>query len=168
MDTLAIVSVGLVAVVGIALAMAGLPGTWLIVLAAMIAELWRGDLFGWWAIGIGLGLAAIAELIEFIAGAAGAKSAGGGKRSWVGAIIGALVGAVMGTPIAPVLGTILGGVFGAGLGAALAEWTRNGRSFGDVLRVGQGAAMGRAIAIIAKTLCALGIVVALAAGLALR
>lgn len=166
MDTLAIVSVGLVAVVGIALAMAGLPGTWLIVLAAMLAELWRGDLFGWWAIGACIGLAVLAEIIEFVAGAAGASTAGGGKRSWVGAIIGAIVGAVMGTPIVPVLGTILGGVLGAGLGAGLAEWTRDGRSFGDVVRVGQGAAVGRAISVIGKTLCALGIVVALAAGLA--
>lgn len=164
MDTVALICVGLVSVIGVALALIGLPGTWLILVAALLAEWWREDLFGWWALGVGLGLAVIAEVIEFVSSAAGAGTAGGGKRSMVGGIIGAVVGAILGSPIAPVIGTILGGVVGAGLGASIAESTRKGRTAGELYRVGKGAAVGRAVAVIAKTACAMGIVIALIAG----
>ena len=57
----------------------------------------------------------------------------------------------VGTPIMPIIGTIAGAALGAGLGAAILERTKDQRTWGDVWRVGQGAAIGRLIATIIKT-----------------
>lgn len=145
----------------------GLPGVWLVVAVSAIAELiWPGSL-GWWAVVAGVASAVIGEIAEFVAGAAGAKAAGGSRSAAIAAIFGGLVGAILGTVylfILPVVGTIVGAVVGAGLAAALVERGVKGGTWADSSRVGRGAAAGRLWAIVIKG----GIAVALGGALAVK
>lgn len=140
------------AVVGLLLTIATLPGTWLILLAAIGCQLWEPNTFSWWTIGALAAMATIAELLEFFSGAAGAKSTGGGKHGAIGGVVGALVGAIGLTfliPI-PIVGTVIGAVAGAGIGAAIAEKKFGNRSKEEALKIGAGAAAGRLVAIFIK------------------
>jgi len=132
----------------------GLPGTWvLLALAAALelvdAYLLPGDTavtFGWRLIGVCVVLAAIGEVIEALAGAAGTRFGGGTRRGMVGAFIGGIAGAIFLTPLfpVPVLGTLLGGMLGAFLGAWIGEATapeRRGRA--HQVRAAFGAAVGK-------------------------
>ena len=153
---------------GVLLVALTLPGTWFILLASGI-YLWAlGDHragFGWEVLVILLAFAVIGEVIEFIAGALGVRSAGGSRRAAIGAIIGGIAGAIAGTlliPI-PVLGSILGAAGGSFLGAILGEMSR-GSGLDVQIAVGKGAFWGRLFGTVAKLLVAgaMWIVVALA------
>lgn len=149
--------VALVGLVGIAATLFSLPGVWLIVGTAALIDLWRPEVFSLRTLIIAALLAIMAEIVELVASGAGAKRAGGAKRSAVGAIVGAIIGAVLGTPFMPIVGTILGGAVGAGIGAAFMERTKVERTWGDAWRVGQGAAVGRVIATVIKAMFAAAI-----------
>jgi uncharacterized protein YqgC (DUF456 family) len=140
-------------VVGLAVNILGLPGLWLIV-AAAVAYAWATAFahLGLWGLITLVGLALLAELVEFLAGSAGAKAAGGSKRGMAGAVVGGLVGGILGTPFIPipVLGTIIGAVAGSFAGAALVEYAI-GRTAGHSFRVGVGAAKGRFWGIVSKS-----------------
>ncbi len=146
--------------VWLALVVFALPGNWLIVISACLFAWWQGDknVFSTYTLAAIIILAIIGELIEFFAGAGGAKKAGASWRGSIGAIIGALTGAVVGTfaiPI-PVLGTLIGTCTGAGLGAWALELTA-GRQLKESLRFGIGAGIGAGIGITAKF--AIGVII---------
>src|SRR5262249_19802342 len=126
--------------VGLFLTLLGLPGLWLLTLGyAMYAVSTGWNVYvGWPSLGTLLALAFIAEIVEFLAGAAGSKAAGGRTRGMIGAVIGALVGGILGTfiPI-PVIGTIFGVCAGAFAGATIFELSD--RELSHSLRVGWGA-----------------------------
>jgi len=137
---------------GLFISILGLPGLWLMVGAVWIYA-WItgvGVYVGWVTLWTVFGLAVIAEIVEFVAGAAGARKAGGLQRSVVGAIVGALLGGIFLSfvPI-PVISTIVGVCLGAFLGAAAMEFTGHG-DVGQSMRVGAGAAQGRFYGIVAK------------------
>jgi uncharacterized protein YqgC (DUF456 family) len=138
-------------VVGLFINILGLPGLWLMV-AAYGAFWWatasRGYVGVWSAVTI-IVLALLAELVEFLAGAAGSKAAGGSKRGMAGAIIGGIVGGLAGTPLLPVVGTIVGACLGSFIGAFVIELAI-GRTHEDSLKIGVGAAKGRFMGIVAK------------------
>jgi uncharacterized protein YqgC (DUF456 family) len=140
----------LIGLSGLFLTILGLPGLWLIV-AAAIAYGWitGWDVYlGWPATIALLALAVLAELVEFFAGAAGSKAAGGRKRGMFGAIVGALIGGIALSWVFPPIGTILGACLGAFIGAASLEfYDRDAR---HALRVGIGAAKGRFYGIVSK------------------
>ncbi len=135
------------------LSLVTLPGNWLIVgFAALFAWLvpvtdGRGVS---WVVVIGLlVLATFGEVVEFMAGAAGAAKKGASKRSVilsiVGAMIGSIVGLTIGTPV-PVIGSFVmavgGGALGAFAGAYLGEaW--KGRPEEHRVAAGKGAFSGR-------------------------
>jgi uncharacterized protein YqgC (DUF456 family) len=131
----------------------GLPGNWLIIISTCLFAWWRWDdgvfsIYTLLAITI---LAVLGELVEFLAGAGGARRAGAGWRGSIGAIAGAVTGAIVGTfmlPI-PVLGTLLGACVGAGLGAWGLELA-SGRKLRDSVRSGIGAGMGEFLGITSK------------------
>lgn len=152
METALIATImALAGIAGVVAVLFSLPGTWLVIATAAAIELfWRPDTFTLTTLLVAVGLALVAEIVELVAAGAGAKKAGGAKRSAVGAILGAIVGAIAGTPLFPIVGTILGGAIGAGLGAALFERTVEERTWGDIWRVGQGAAIGRVVATVVK------------------
>lgn len=150
----------LLSVTGLFLNILGLPGLWLMV-GSIAGYAWLttwNHFVGWPSVGTLIVLGLIAELAEFLAGAAGSKAAGGRKRGMVGAVAGALIGGLAFSFIpVPVVATIVGACFGAFIGAALLELTD--RDFRHALRVGMGAAKGRFIGIVIKT--AIGVVMLL-------
>jgi uncharacterized protein len=130
-----------------------LPGNWIIVIfAALFAWLLpveAGHGITWTTVAVLLGCAALGEVVEFAASAAGAAKQGASKRgvalSIVGAIVGSAFGLTIGTPI-PVLGSfvmaLLGGAAGAFIGAYIGEaW--KGRGHDERLAAGRGAFAGR-------------------------
>jgi uncharacterized protein YqgC (DUF456 family) len=131
----------------------GLPGNWLIVISTCLFAWWQWDdgIFSIYTLLAITILAVLGELVEFLAGAGGAKKAGAGWRGSIGAIVGAVTGAIVGTftlPI-PVLGTLLGACIGAGLGAWGLELA-GGRKLRDSVRSGIGAGVGEFLGITTK------------------
>jgi hypothetical protein len=131
----------------------GLPGLWLMVIGHAV--------FGWatgWNVYVGwpstiavFGIAVLAEVVEFVAGAAGSAKAGGTKRGMVGAIVGGLIGGIAGTLIPiPVVGTIIGAVAGSFVGAVAIERLVVADT-DRAVRVGVGAAKGRFLGIVSKS-----------------
>ena len=130
-----------------------LPGNWAMLgLTALFAwlvphESSRG--VSWNSVWILLALAIVGEIIEFVAGAAGAAKRGASRRSiWlslVGALAGSIGGAIVGLPIALVgapIAALLGGAAGAFAGAYLGEtWAQ--RPHGHSVEVAKGAFFGR-------------------------
>src|SRR5262245_36688800 len=96
-----------------------LPGNWGIVLfTALFAWLVPypdGGGVSWEGVIALLILAIVGEIIEFVAGAAGAAKSGGSRRGMVlaivGAMLGSLVGAGVGVPV-PVIGSLIGAIGG--------------------------------------------------------
>ena len=150
----------LVCLVSILITVVGLPGTWIMLLTAILAE-WivgddwaTGEMYSWWTLGAAGIFCILAEVAEMSAGGAGAAAAGASKRAIAGGVGGGILGAIVGTiliPI-PIVGTILGGAIGAGAAAMGMELSlhRELRHSTSVLAVGSGAAVGRLVATIVK------------------
>ena len=135
----------------------GLPGTWVMIVAAVAYDyLVPGNKIGTTAV-VGSGvLAAIGEWFEFTLGAKYALKYGGSKRSGWGAILGGIVGAFAGVPV-PIIGSMIGAFAGSFLGALLFEYTR-AKDANLATRVAWGALIGRVAAVAAKS--AVGCVIA--------
>jgi len=159
------------------LVIAQLPGTWLMIGFAvaihLIDDAWLlpkgvSPSTGWWAIGIAVALAVVGEIIEFGAGAYGAKVGGGGKRASWGAIIGGIVGAIALTPIIPipVLGTLIGAIGGCFVGALVGEMTgKDPSTASEAVKPAVGASIGRALGTTGKLIIAILCWAVLSAGL---
>ena len=123
----------------------GMPGIWLMVLVAAFIE-WAqpGEfMFSQSTLYVSAGLALLAELLEFLLGAAGARQAGGSKRAAGLAIVGGIVGAILGTALpVPVLGTLIGASAGAFAGSLFGD-RMAGRPMDQSVQAGRGAAIGR-------------------------
>ncbi|TVP87170.1 MAG: DUF456 domain-containing protein [Thioalkalivibrio sp.] len=130
----------------------GLPGTWLMILAAAAADWWLVDeaMFGWPVLATAIGLATLGEILEFYLGAAGSRAAGGSRRAAGLAIAGGIVGAIVGTAFpVPLLGTLIGASLGAFVGSLLGDlWA--GRAIFQSVEAGRGAAAGRFWGTVAK------------------
>ncbi len=166
MNITAGVILGIVCTLGVLLTLLGLPGTWIMLLAALGIELWRPELLGNGVLITSAVLCVLAEVVEFAAGAVGAKRAGGSKRAAVGAVIGGLVGGLVGTVVIliPIVGTLLGASLGAGIGAAAMELTIEHRRNADAAgKVAAGAFVGRLLATVFKTMFAVTIAALLVA-----
>ncbi|MCA9292492.1 MAG: DUF456 domain-containing protein [Phycisphaerales bacterium] len=141
----------------------GLPGMWMMLVAALGLKLYDPSLFSWWLLGAAGALTLAGEIAELGSSAAGAKVGGASKKAMGAAVIGGIVGAIVGTfaiPI-PVVGTIVGSAVGSGLAASAVEL--RAKDFeGKELRkraakVGAGAAAGRLVAVIVKGAMALAL-----------
>jgi hypothetical protein len=144
-----VVLLALVLIIGVCLIPVGLPGLWLIVVAAPAFNV----LTGTHRIGIvtmvGVALLALtAEVLDFALAAGAARKYGGTQRAAWGAAIGGLAGALIGVPI-PVEGSVVGALTGVFLGALIAETTR-GSGPKSAVRVATGAVIGRVVASVAK------------------
>lgn len=142
----------LTSIIGIALTLITLPGTWFILgVAVLIHWLWL-PYFNPWVLWTCAGLAVLGEVADIATSAVGSSRVGGGRSGAIGSIVGGIVGAVAGSifiPI-PVVGTILGGVLGAGLGALALERGISQKSWKQSAQIGGGAAAGKAVALIVK------------------
>ena len=153
---------------GVLLTLVGLPGTWLYLACALIAQWTMRDVFNvdapysWWTVGVGVGLCILAEVAEGLSGAAGAAKAGASKRALVGAAIGGLIGAIAGTILLaflPIIGTLLGGAVGAAIGSVVLELSKNKdlRKSTSLRDVATGAAIGRLLSTVIKSVFAIAL-----------
>ncbi len=115
----------------VAIVILGLPGTWIMLALAVFIEICDGVYLNpdhqptfplWLLIGCAV-LALIGEILEFNAGALGAKKAGSSNRGMIGALIGGFVGAIVGAPFGLIIGAFIGAVLGTFIGAILGELT---------------------------------------------
>jgi uncharacterized protein len=139
-------------VLGWLMTVATLPGLWVMVVATIA----YGALTGWIYFGVKTvlvltAIGVVAELVEMLAGGAGAKRAGASKRGMLGAVVGGLLGAVFLSILIPIfpIGTIIGACAGSMLGASLVEIAL-GQELSRSMRIGIGAAKGRLIGIMSK------------------
>jgi uncharacterized protein YqgC (DUF456 family) len=143
-----------------------LPGNWLIVITTSVFSWWQWgqNVFSIYTLIAIAVLAFFGEVVEFFAGAGGAKKAGSGWLGAIAAIFGAIFGAIAGTFILPLLGTILGACLGAGLAATVVELAM-GKTPDASIRSGFGASLGHLIGSTAKFAIgvAIWIIVAIAA-----
>jgi len=145
----------LVSLVGIALAVFQLPGTWLILAAAIGYD----GYFGWtqitwpWLVGMAV-FAVVVEVFDTLAGAVAAKRAGASRRAVVGSLVGGFAGMFIFSIPVPVLGTIVGGLLGCFAGALAGELSVK-QDLVSGARVGLFATLGKIVGLVAKTSAAL-------------
>ncbi len=144
-EVAAIIGLGLGCLVGLLLTAIRLPGTWLIIAAAVV--------HGWWTdwqpvdaviIGILVAAAIVAEVLEVITSVLTAKKAGASCRAGWGGLIGGIVGMIFLSVPVPVLGSVVGALLGCFAGAAIAELSVR-KEFGQGAKVGVFAALGFAL-----------------------
>ncbi|RMF39029.1 MAG: DUF456 domain-containing protein [Planctomycetota bacterium] len=155
----------------------GLPGNWFnVAMAAASYLLVPSDsrvYVGLPIVLLAVAFAALGEAIEFLAGAVGAKRAGGTLRSTVlamgGSMAGGLAGLFVGGALIPipglgsVLGAILLGAAGAFVGAIVGErWA--GRDWNVSVSVGSAAFWGRLFGTVGKVVCGTGVAIAVIVG----
>ena len=139
LETIALIIVSIIFLIGLFMALFGIPfGTFVIVGGALLY-----DLITWsWAVSqkvllILIGIAVLAELIEFLFGLWGAKKFKMTRLTTFGFITGLIVGAVVGLPV-PILGTVLGMLVGGFLGAFIFSYIEK-QNFEKSLKAGIGA-----------------------------
>src|SRR5436309_10803919 len=152
MEVLILVAILLVSLIMIPF---GLPGTWIMVAAALGYQILvpAGGVGIVTVVGTAI-LALVGELVEFSLAGRYARKYGGSRRAGWGAIIGGMVGAFMGVPV-PLIGSLIGAFLGSFIGALVAELSRGTRG-GVATRVAWGALVGRVVAAAAKV--AIGLV----------
>ena len=124
----------------------GLPGTWLMIAAAMAFDyLSPSAKVGWLAIGATIVLATMAEVFEWTLASRYAQKYGGSKRAGWGAFVGGIIGAFVGVPV-PIIGSMIGAFVGAFAGALVAEFTNREADASSATRVATGALLGRVAA----------------------
>ena len=146
----------LLVVGGIVMVLFTLPGTWVIVAAALLYSLVR-DFQGssdWVVIVWLVVLALIGEIIEFVTGALGPKKAEVPTGSIVCSMIGGIIGAIIGVPVF-LIGAVLGLLIGTFIGALIYTLIKDGR-VGAALRHAWAVLTSRIISIFAKTVIAVG------------
>jgi uncharacterized protein YqgC (DUF456 family) len=157
-DTLAIgigLAYTLFALLCVLLVVAGLPGTWLMILAAIIVDcvdrMWLPPgsplTFHPVTIVVAIVVGLVGELLEFAMSAVGAT-----KRGMLGAMIGGVAGALAGTALIwiPILGTIVGALVGTAAGAVIGETWRGQKSMKEATQPAIGAVIGRVLGTLAK------------------
>ena len=147
----------LAALAALVLTAFSLPGLWLfLLLAAGLKAGGLADGLSWEIWLAGFGLAALAEVIEWVASMRYTRRYGGSRRAGWGALVGGIAGAIVGIPV-PVVGSVIGSFLGSVLGALLAELTAT-RDPDLAGRVAWGALVGRVFATASKMV--LGVVIA--------
>ena len=133
----------------------GLPGLWLMI--GVVAFGVFSGAIAWWTLAFLVVLGIVAELLEFLAVKKLSDRHGGSKAAFWGAIAGGLVGAIVGAPI-PIIGSFVAGVVGTFAGAAAVTMYEQ-RDLSHGMRVGFGAALGRAVAVAIKVAVAVVVLV---------
>ena len=133
---------GLIVIAGLAgTVVPALPGVPLVFLGLFVGA-WIGDFetIGWVTVGILALLAVVAWVVDFVAGAVGARYLGASSRAFWGATIGAVVGIFFG---------IVGMLLGPFVGAVLGEFS-GGSDMVQSGRAGFGAWVGMVLATAVK------------------
>ena len=135
-----------------------LPGNWLILLLAGVAQAWSMSgggtpLYSGWTLVALFLLAILGEVAETGMSAAGARAGGARGRGAWGAVLGSFAGALGGAVLLafiPLAGTLVGALIGAALGAFIGELTYGDRPAGSLVLPAAAAAVGRMAGIVVK------------------
>lgn len=131
-----------------------LPGTVIIWASIILHKLWFGDdSVAWWVVIFTGVLAALAQLLDILAGYWGARRFGATRAGAIGALVGGIVGPFVSTPLfgwfsgpfAPLFGLIIGPIVGALVGEMA-----QGRTTREAGRAGFGTVVGGVVAFAAK------------------
>ncbi len=121
----------------------GLPGNWLILgIAALWAFFSSAPDFGWQFFVLLGSLAALGEVVEFLAGHFGTKKYGGSGKGSIGGMIGAVLGGIACAPLFFGFGALLGALGGGFAGCWLLEKS-GGATNQAASRAAFGATLGR-------------------------
>ncbi|MDA0990121.1 MAG: DUF456 domain-containing protein [Verrucomicrobia bacterium] len=151
---------------GFVLSFVTLSGTWLVLLAAVVALLIPGQDYPgvWTLIGFALVSAAV-EGIEAVASAMGVKKRGGSTAAGLLAIVGGILGMFAGTLIPiPLIGSVIGMLIGSFLFAFLYEQQRLKKTE-HAAHIAWGTVIGRVFVLFLKITATLGMCIFLWVGL---
>jgi hypothetical protein len=133
--------------------MIGLPGNWILAVAALVVGLVTGfakltvaHLF------VCAGFALLAEVIESLLGVVIVAKRGGSKLGMIGSIVGGFAGVILGGGLLPPFGSVILGFVGAFFGAVFGEILHN-PDMKIALHVGFWSFIGRMTALAAKLSC---------------
>ncbi|GAA4427501.1 DUF456 domain-containing protein [Bremerella cremea] len=137
-----------------------LPGNWILLLFTFLyAYFLPAEYYprvSWTVVIVMAVLAILGEVLEFLAGAAGAAKQGGSRwgivLSLVGAFVGSLTGAIM-LSFVPVIGTMIGALLGGALGAFGGAWAgehSSEKTHEERWAIGKGAFVGRIMGTVGK------------------
>ncbi|GIW48356.1 MAG: hypothetical protein KatS3mg078_2233 [Deltaproteobacteria bacterium] len=139
-----------VSILGLISLVFGLPGTFVILCAAILYGWYQGFSEVTPKVLVVLGLLAVfGEVLEFIMSVAGAKRQKSSKSAVLGSIVGGIAGAVFGAPFLFGIGSVIGAFLGAFVGAFLVELLKQ-KTVEQALRSGWGAFCGRLFGAFAK------------------
>ena len=105
----------LLCVTGVVLSFVSISGTWLVVAAAALTVVLRGDAFpGWGTVVVFVILSVLVEVAEALAASWGVSRRGGSRLASFAALVGGIAGLVLGSfiPIPP-FGSLLGMMIGS-------------------------------------------------------
>jgi len=126
-----------------------LPANWIVLGLILIWKMLHPEMMTWGVFFLLVAMSGLAEIIEFLSGAYGARKYGAtGKGNW-GGILGAIAGAIFGAPFFLGLGAIVGSVAGAFIGCLMVEMAGK-RAFAEARRAAWGAMWGRFFGLVAK------------------
>jgi uncharacterized protein YqgC (DUF456 family) len=146
------VGLGLSLLLGCLLTVFQLPGTWLILGAALIyAWHFEWGTITWVPLVVMALLATAAEIAEALSAMSGARKAGASRPAGWGALLGGFGGMIVFAPLIPlpIIGSVLGGLLGCFVGAFVVERHIHGDS-NHGARVGFGAVVGRLYGLVLK------------------
>ena len=153
------------------LVLLGLPGSWILLGAAVVIELvdraWLEAPAQSFQLGVlltCLAVAAFGEVLEFGASAVGAKTGGSRARGTWGAILGGIAGSLFGLLIPLlIIGPLIGGALGAFTGAFLGQASYSDTTWRESIKPAAGAAVGKVVGTLIKVPLAALIWIALCA-----
>lgn len=159
------IAYALLGAVCVLLVVAALPGTWILIAAAIVIDLidrlWLapGDPLTFHPLTIlaCIAVAAFGELLEFLLSAAGAKRFGASGRGMLGSVVGGVLGALVGSLVFPIVGTIIGAAVGTAAGAVVGELSTGERALKETAMPATGAVLGRLLGTLAKLPIALAV-----------
>lgn len=128
-------------IAGIGTVLPGVPGSMLIAICILAHKWLLPDFFGWWTVGIVIGLGIASWIVDFLSGIWGAKLGGATKAGIIGAAVGGFFGIFFGLP-----GLILGPFCGAIVGDLIAKR----RDIQQLFKSGLGAAFGFIISLVMR------------------
>ncbi len=144
MSTFFSVAMAVVLLLVLGLHVLSLPANWLLLGGALLWKWLSPPPHGldMWVFAMLVGLALLAEVLEFCVQLWGSKRYGGTGRGTLGGFIGGLLGAVLGAPFFFGLGALFGVLGGAYLGCFVMELGL-GRSFDEAGKAAKGTFFGR-------------------------
>lgn len=142
LEILAVILASIVVLVGLVITLFGLPGTFVVLSAAVIYDLvtwsWAASKF---TLVVLLAIALLGELFEWVFTLYGAKKFKTSNFAIIGLIVGTIAGAIIGVPV-PIIGSVIGALLGAFIGAFVFSYIEH-RRFQKSMEAGIGAFLTR-------------------------